>query len=202
MNWYYKPSCLFYSLQREQNITQVFIFSDWRVALLSIPSTTPPPPPSHVTECRKQRKQTGRFFLNRFCGGDLAYCFLFQLFPRILSLYVRALNTYGCVISITSVWMVLIRSHLPVGIIQSPPDWLCLSLPSLSLAVPGFPSPISLKVRFSGKIQETSSCFIHSLLLGIPRWEPGAVKFLFGPIALIVLLSPRHWTEWSVEKRA
>lgn len=46
---------------------------------------------------------------------------------------------------------------------------LCLSLPSLSLAVPGFPSPISLKVRFSGKIQETSSCFIHSLLPGIPR---------------------------------
>ena len=56
-----------------------------------------------------------------------------------------------------------------MDIIQSRPDWLSLSLLSLSLAVPGFPSPISLKVRFSGKIQEISSCFIHSSLRDIPR---------------------------------
>lgn len=171
MNWYYKPACLFYSLWRQLNITQVFIFSDWRMAFLS---------PSPLSQNVENRENNTLLFLNTILLKRY-WLFLFQLFCTILN-SICVCTEYICVYNVHYIRL--------DGLNKEPQASKCNPI-TMGLAVylwlfPGPPtSPISLKVRFSRKIHETSSCFIHSLLLGIPRWRSGAVKFLFSPVALI-----------------
>lgn len=153
-------------MQREQNITQVFIFRDWTVALLSIPSTPRPPPPSLVAERGKQK--TNRETLSEQIPWKRP-CLLFLV--SIISQDPETICACTEYIGVRDIYYIRLNglNKEPLASGYNPiTAGLALSL-SLSPAVPGFPSPISLKVRFSGKIQETSSCFIHSLLPGSPR---------------------------------